>query len=129
MNMEQLQKENDELKKLFQDASTIILEKQIRINELEAYVERLRETMIAYCETQRRFYGDAPVQFEEALEETPAQPLRHIETRVEEETIERCADECEEVDSEYLYEFGSAGAAAERLRNQPRKYKEQSDED
>jgi len=102
MNIEQLQKENDELK---------------------AHIERLRELingMIAERPGGNYIILTIGVsRLLDALEETPAQSLNHIKAQVEEETIERCI---EEVD--FALDKTTAYWA---IRNMIRKYKEQSE--
>jgi len=66
MNMEQLQKENEELR---------------------AHVERLRETAIRVC---GEYDGPYSASLFNMACEAPSQALNHIKAQVEEETIERC---------------------------------------
>jgi len=110
------------------------------INKLAAHVERLREVI---CNISDDLYekgfdvlnwhlnGDAePLDswFEEndwlsVLDETPAQSLCHIESRVEEETIERCINFTRAEETEW-YE---PKHFAELIMAMPRKYSNQQE--
>lgn len=121
-------------------------EQQQEIDELKAHVELLREALrfIAqdYSVNNHKYLHPYAVA-EEALEQTTAQSLNNIKAQVEEETIERILGIIEfesenadlEVDyrdwrppakeaADLMYRYARSG-----IKNMPRKYKEQSDED
>jgi len=136
MDIEQLQKENDELKERLEAKhseaqvwANEAMKKDIEINYLKAHIERLREALEFACaEDMWISNGEYNELFDyrycdwyqdigrEVLNETPSQSLNHIKAQVEEETIQ--------ADIEFLDDMACEHSG--NLNNRPRKYKEQS---
>jgi len=90
-----------------------------KVDELSAYVERLRRVIIDATNNGAQLDSGAWAYSidDSVLSETPSQSLNHIRAQVEEETIERCIRTVMYAADAYL------------IKNITRKYKEQSNED
>lgn len=117
MDIEQLQKENDELRAHIERLRSVLKEYANPDNYSEEYVQ--------YCAGPINGHGGYSLTAtyvdwnaaEKALSETPTQSLNHIKAQVEEETIER-----------YKARLKIKGylVASYETDKVPRKYKEQS---
>lgn len=118
--------------------NTLLKERDTQLEELKAYIERLREALnnaLTHCIDNDVNTDRFNQMISEALEETPAQTLNHIKAQVEEETIERCAVQgwshfMEAPNHKKMSHSAYDGfCSAFSIRSMPRKYKEQSDEE